>query len=120
MDELISRAGRTIVETCSRLMPSETAIIVTDKETEEIGETIWMFAERMAKKVSFHVLEDYAERPLTYLPEKLEKDIKDSNVTYYCAQSKPGELSRFRKPLVDLAISHGRDIHMPNIEDKIM
>lgn len=120
MDELISKAGKTIVETCSRLMSTETAVIVTDRETEDIGETVWMFAERIAKKVTFHILEDYAERPLTLLPEAIAADIKESDVIYYCAQSKPGELKNFRAPLVKLAITSGRDIHMPNIEEKIM
>ena len=120
MDELISKAGKTVVETCSRLMSTEKAVIVTDKETEDIGETVWMFAERIAEKVTFHVLEDYAERPLTFLPDKIAADIKESDVTYYCAQSKPGELKDFRSPLVKLAVAHGRDIHMPNIEERIM
>jgi leucyl aminopeptidase (aminopeptidase T) len=120
MDELISKAGKTIVETCSRLMPSETATVVTDRETGDIGETIWMFAEQIAEKVKFHVLEDYAERPLTFLPDEIEADIKKSDVIYFAAQSKPGELKDFRGPLVKLATSVGREIHMPNIEEKVM
>lgn len=120
MDEVISKAGKTIVETCSRLMPSETATIVTDKETLLIGNTIKAFAEKIAKKVAFHVVEEYAERPLTFLPEKIKNDVKESDVTYFAAQSKPGELKDFRRPLVDLATASGREIHMPNIEEKIM
>lgn len=120
MDEVLSKAGRTIVETCSRLMPSETATIVTDRETLLIGNTINAFAERTAKKATFHVLEDYAKRPLTFLPEKIKNDVKESDVTYFAAQSKPGELKDFRRPLVDLATASGREIHMPNIEEKIM
>jgi aminopeptidase len=120
MDELILKAGRTIVETCSRLMPSETAIIVTDRETLKIGETIKIFAEKIAKKVVVHILEDCGERPLTFLPEEIVKSIKEGDVTYYCAQSKPGELKDFRGPLVRLATTYGRDIHMPMMEDTIM
>ena len=120
MDNLIEKAGRTIVETCSRLMPSETAVIVTDRETLEIGETIRAFAEKIAKKVTLHVLEDYAERPLTFIPEEISEDVKQSEVMYYCARSKQGELQKFRSPLVKLAIASGRDIHMPGIEDRIM
>lgn len=120
MDEVLLKAGRTIVETCSRLMPSETAAIVTDRETLLIGNTVNTFAERTAKKVAFHVLEDYAERPLTFLPEKIKNDVKESDVTYFAAQSKSGELKDFRRPLVDLATASGREIHMPNIEEKIM
>jgi aminopeptidase len=120
MDEITAKAGRTIVETCSRLMPSETAVVITDKETITIGDTIKVFAEKISDEVSFHVLEDYAERPLKSIPEEIKKDVKKANVTYYCAQSKSGELKDFRSPLVKLAISVGREIHMPNIEEKIM
>lgn len=120
MDELFARAGKTIVDTCSRLMPSETAVIVTDRETREIGNVIRTFAEKIAQRVTFHILEDYGERPLTFFPWEIEKDIRESDVIFFCAQSKPGELKEFRGPLVKLATSSGRDIHMPNIETKIM
>lgn len=101
-------------------MSSETATVVTDKETLNIGATIKKFAGIVAKKVNFHILEDFAERPLTYIPKKLKKDIGHSDVTYYAAQSKPVELQKFRFPLIDLAKSSGREIHMPNIDEKIM
>ena len=120
MDKLFSKAGKNIVEVCSRLMPKEVATIVTDKETIKIGETVKKFADEIANKVNFHVLEDYGERPLTFLPKEIKKDIKTTDVTYLAVNSKPGELQNFRRPLVDLAIISGREIHMPNIDDAIM
>ncbi|MBU7013586.1 MAG: aminopeptidase [Theionarchaea archaeon] len=120
MDELVLKAGRTIVETCSRLMPSEKATIITDRETHVIGQTVERFAQEVATKVKVHILEDYAERPLTFLPEEIKEDIKTTDVTYFCAQAQPGELKDFRRPLINLAISVGRQIHMPGIDLKIM
>ena len=120
MDDKNSIAGKNIVENCSRLMPSETATIVTDKETIKIGELIKKFAENITKEINFHVLEDYAERPLKSIPKKIKSDAGKSDVLYLAVQSKPGELHRFRGPLVRLAISKGREIHMPNINDKII
>jgi len=120
MDDKNSIAGKNIVEICSRLMPSETATIVTDKETITIGELIKTFAENITQEINFHVLEDYAERPLISIPKKIKRDVGKSDVLYLAAQSKPGELHRFRGPLVRLAISKGREIHMPNINDKII
>lgn len=120
MDDKNSIAGKNIVEICSRIMPSETATIVTDKETINIGELIKRFAENITKEINFHVLEDYAERPLVSIPKKIKSDVGKSDVLYFAAQSKPGELHRFRGPLVRLAISKGREIHMPNINDKII
>ncbi|MEE9377528.1 MAG: aminopeptidase [Candidatus Lokiarchaeia archaeon] len=120
MDKLFSKAGKNIVEVCSRLMPKEVATIVTDKETIKIGETVKKFADEIANKVNFHVLEDYGERPLTFFPKEIKKDIKTTDVTYLAVNSKPGELQKFRGPLVLLAIISGREIHMPNIDDAIM
>ncbi|MFX0025283.1 MAG: aminopeptidase [Candidatus Hermodarchaeota archaeon] len=120
MDDKNSKAGKNIVETCSRLMPSETATIVTDKETINIGELIQKFAETITKEINFHVLEDYAERPLTSIPKKIKSDVGKSDVLYFAARSKPGELNRFRGPLIRLAISKGREIHMLDINDNII
>ena len=120
MDKLSLNAGKNIVEVCSRLMPNETATIVTDKETENIIKVIKKFANEITQKVNLHVIEDYGERPLTFLPKEIKKDIKASDVTYFAVDSKPGELQKFRAPLVMLATISGREIHMPNIDNAIM
>jgi len=120
MDKLSLKAGKNIVEVCSRLMPTETATIVTDNETAKIGEIIKKFAEEIAHKVNFHVIEDYGERPLNFLPKEIKKDVKASDVIYFAVNSKPGELQKFRGPLVMLATISGREIHMPNIDNSIM
>ena len=120
MDTEFLKAGRTIVETCSRLMPSETATIVTDIKTKQIGEVVKKYAENITKTVNFHILEDYEERPMTKIPQEIKKDVKKSDVTYLAVEGHPGELPKFRGPLVQLAITNGREIHMPNIDEKIM
>ena len=56
MENELSKAGSNIVNICSRLMPSETATIVTDKETLKIGEIINKFAGSVTKKVNFQML----------------------------------------------------------------
>jgi aminopeptidase len=120
MNELIERAGKMIVETCSQLKPNEKATIITDKETFEIGSMIRKYSEVISTKISFHIIEDYGKRPLDFIPKEIEKDVKNSDVTYYAAQSKQGELQKFRGPIVNLATLSGREIHMPNIDTTIM
>ncbi|MFW9951578.1 MAG: aminopeptidase, partial [Candidatus Thorarchaeota archaeon] len=77
-------------------------------------------AEVISNNINFHILEDYGERPLNFIPKQIKKDIENSNVTYYAAQSKQGELQKFRSPIVNLAVQSGREIHMPNIDTTIM
>jgi leucyl aminopeptidase (aminopeptidase T) len=120
MNNLMEQAGKNIVETCSRLLPREAAIIITDKETEPIGETIRSCAEKITTSISLEVIEDHSSRPITFFPEEMADCIKKSNVIYYAAQSYPGELKHFRHPLIKLATSVGREIHMPNISPRIM
>ena len=120
MEEFIEQAGNTIVNVCSQLKKNELATILTDRDTIKIGLIIKKYSEEISKKVNFHVLEDYGERPLSHIPENIKKNVKKSDVTYYVAQSKPGELQNFRGPLVGLAIRSGREIHMPNINDEII
>lgn len=120
MEELFKNAGKNIVETCSKLLPNEQATIITDNETLKIGSVIREFAEKITSKVKFHVLEQYEQRPLNNIPKVLKGDVKKSDVTYYAAQAKPGELQKFRGPLILLAKNSGREIHMPNINNKIM
>lgn len=120
MEKTFEQAGRTIVETCSQLLYNEKATIITDRETIKIGTIIRKFAEEITPKVNFHILEEYDQRPLNHIPKEIKDDVKRSDVTYYAAQAKQGELQKFRGPLVEQAIISGREIHMPNINSKIM
>ena len=120
MDDLFLKAGRNIVETCSRLMPTETATIITDKETLKIGELVKLLADKITEKVNFHIIEDYSERPITFVPNRMKKDVEGSDVTYFAATGKAGELPKFRGPLTNLAVTHGREIHMVNIDETLM
>ena len=120
MDDLFLKAGRNIVETCSRLMPTETATIITGKETLKIGEIIKLLADKITENVNFHIIEDYAERPITFVPNKMKKDVKGSDVTYFAATGEVGELPKFRGPITELAKTHGREIHMVNIDETLM
>ena len=70
MDKLSLNAGKNIVDVCSRLMSNETATIVTDKETVNTIKVIKKFANEITQKVNLHVIEDYGERPLTFLPKE--------------------------------------------------
>lgn len=120
MNNLIENAGKTIVEICSQLKSYEKVTIITDKETAHIGAIIEKYAESITNQVYYHIIEDYGNRPLDFVPKEIKKDIRKSSITYYAATSKKGELQNFRGPLIGLATMSGREIHMPNINTKIM
>lgn len=118
MTNLLDRAGKTIVETCSQLKPKEIVSIITDQDTIEIGMLIKKHASEISPNISFHVLEEYGERPLTTLPKEIKVDLKKSDVTYYAIQPKKSEY--FVGKLIMLATRKGREIHMPSIDETIL
>jgi leucyl aminopeptidase (aminopeptidase T) len=65
------------------------------------------------------VLEDYVERPAKEPPKQVFDLIPWANVTYYAAESKPGELA-IRAPFIRTAIKHARHGHMPGITKELM
>jgi len=98
----------------------EHVLVVTDRETLEVGKAIYNAAEKVAKgNVKLLKLEDYVERPAKELPKQILDLIPWANVTYYAAESRPGELS-IRQPFIRTAIKYARHGHMPGITKELM
>ena len=98
----------------------EHVLILTDRETLEVGEAISEAAQRASKEsVKVFVLEDYTERPAKELPREIIESLPWANVTFYAARSKPGELA-VRGPFIRTAIKYARHAHMPSITKELM
>jgi len=108
------------VEVCMAVRKGEHILIVTDRETLNVGRAISDAAEKISKgNVKLFVLEDYSERPAKELPKRILDTIPWANVTYYAAASKPGELA-IRGPFIRTAIKYARHAHMPSITVELM
>ena len=98
----------------------EHVLVLTDRNTFEVGKAISDAAERVSEgNVKLLVLEDYVERPAKEPPKQIFDLIPWANVTYYAAESKPGELA-IRGPFIRTAIKHARHGHMPGITQELM
>jgi leucyl aminopeptidase (aminopeptidase T) len=98
----------------------EHVLVVSDRETLEVGKSISEAAESISRgNVKIFVLEDYAERPTEELPKEIFEAIPWANVTFYAAQSKPGELA-MRTLFIRTAIKYARHAHMPSITKELM
>ncbi len=85
-----------------------------------MGKAISDAAERVSEgNVKLLVLEDYVERPAKEPPKQIFDLIPWANVTYYAAESKPGELA-IRGPFIRTAIKYARHGHMPGITKELM
>jgi aminopeptidase len=116
----LREGARTAVEVCMSVKRGEHVLILTDRPTLEVGAAIRDAAERVSKgNVRFLVLEDFVERPAKELPKQILDLIPSANVTYYAAESKPGELS-IRGPFIRTAVKYARHGHMPGITKELM
>jgi len=98
----------------------EHVLILTDRDTRGIADAIMNAAEKVSEeKVMLFVLEDYAQRPVRELPKQILEALPKADVTFYAAQSMPGELA-IRGPFIRAATKHARHGHMPGITQELM
>jgi len=98
----------------------EHVLILTDRETIEVGEAIRDAAEEASgSNVKLLIMEDYTDRPARELPKPVLGMIPWADVTFYAARSKPGELA-IREPFIRTAVRYARHAHMPNITRELM
>jgi len=118
--EKIEFGARQAVKTCMNILSTDNVIIVTDKETKPISDYLEDECKKITKNVKSFVLENFGERPLTFLPKKIEEAIKQSTAVFYTAQSKHGEKVSLRMPIIRLGTIKGRQAHMPGITKELM
>ena len=117
--ELIPGA-RNALRICLRLKPEERITIITDEETRDIAAALQAEVEELGGEHSVFLLENYATRPLTGMPQVILDDLAQSQVSIFCAQSQRGELIA-RMQMSDVVNKHRiRHGHMVNISRQIM
>jgi len=103
------------------VQPREKVVIVTDRAELDVGSSLRRSAEEVtgASNVTLFVLEDVTQRPFTKLPEVLTDSVPKADVTFWAAQSLPGELV-VRREFLSLAKKYARQGHMPNVTSEVM
>ena len=116
----LAEGARNAVEVCMSVKKGEHILVLTDRETLDVGEAIKDAAEKVSKgNARLFILEDYTQRPADKLPKEVLESIPWANVTFYAAESKPGELA-IRGPFIRTAIAYARHGHMPGITRELM
>ena len=116
----LSDGARNAVEVCMAVRKGEHVLVLTDRATLEVGEALSNAAEKVSKgNVKLFLLEDYTQRPAKQLPTEIVESIPWANITYYAAESKPGELA-IRGPFIRTAIKYARHGHMPGVTKELM
>jgi len=117
----IEQGVKQAVENCLRVEAGESAVIITDKETIEIGSALKTAIKDITGEIQFFVMEDFGERPIDF-PQAIGDAIKTADVSVYAAQGAKGELQTFRMQMLKAieANSKLRHAHMIGITPQIM
>lgn len=117
--ELIPGA-RNAIRDCLRLKPEERITIITDEVTQEIAAALQSEVEQVGSEHAVFVLENYAPRPLTGMPQIILDDLATSQVSIFCAQTQRGELGSRIEMTAVVNKYRMRHAHMVNISRQIM
>ena len=120
IDADLMPGAHNAIEVCLRVRPDERVTIITDQATREIAAALQAEVEEVGAGHSVFVLENHASRPLTAMPQIILDDLAQSQVSIFCAETQPGELTS-RMQLSDVVNKRRiRHAHMVNITPQIM
>jgi len=120
IDADLMPGAHNAIEVCLRVQPDERVTIITDQATREIAAALQAEVEEVGAEHSVFVLENYAPRPLTAMPQIILDDLAQSQVSIFAARPQPGELGS-RMQVSDVVNKRRiRHAHMVNITPQIM
>ena len=125
MSQKLIQGAKAAITQCLNVTAQDRVVIVTDKKTQEVASALQAEVQKITPNVKTLIIEDYVQRPAKELSQKLVDDITifKPTVSIYAAEGQPGELSVFRRPLVDDVLYNGlgcRHAHMINITKQLM
>jgi len=108
------------IQTCLRTDPGEKVTLITDRATVTIAASLAHELEAKGCSWNAFLIEDYAERPLTHMPEVILADMETSDVSIFAVQVQRTELHS-RMQMTDVVNRrHMKHAHMVNITPQIM
>jgi aminopeptidase len=115
------QGAHNAVEKCMGVKSQDKVLIITDKNQEKVGDSLRKAALEVVREanVKLLMLEDFATRPVTKLPNQIEIEIPWATVTFWAATSMEGELET-RSAFIRKATKYARHGHMPNITAQLM
>ncbi len=117
----IAEGVRQAVENCLKVKPGDRVVIITDKETMDIGSALRAGVEKFTGDIQLFVMEDFGQRPIRF-PQEIADTLKAASVSIYAAQGAKGELATFRQPMLKTIDANPklRHAHMIGITPEIM
>ena len=119
-DPEFAAGARNALNVCLRVQHEEKVCVITDQATAEIAAAILDQLDTVGAPYQVWVLEDWAERPLTRLPQEILNDLEQSQVSIFAVQAQANEL-KSRMQMTEVVNRRKiRHAHMVNINRQIM
>ncbi|NLH40648.1 MAG: aminopeptidase [Planctomycetes bacterium] len=118
----IAEGVRQAIDNCLKVKKNDKLVVITDKETLEIGSALRTAAEKRAETAArFFIMEDFGVRPVPF-PDVIQEALLTADVSIYAAQGAKGELQTFRRPMLGAIDANPRlrHAHMIGITPQIM
>jgi leucyl aminopeptidase (aminopeptidase T) len=120
VDEELVQGAYNAVHVCLGVKPDEKVTIITDERTQEIAAALSQEVARVGAPCTTFLLEEFAPRPHTDMPQPILDELASSRVSIYAAWGQTGEL-RTRMQLTRVITERRiRHAHMININRQIM
>lgn len=116
----LEKGAKTAVITCMGVEEGDKVVIVSDRNSQEIGKELRKVALDITPHVRFFNLDLYGERPIQKYPDAIEEATKEADVTFWTCWSYEGELETIRRPFISDALVGGRHAHMVNITKEVV
>lgn len=119
-DPELTPGAHNAIYTCLRIEPTEKVTLITDVASEEIAAALASELDGKGCEWNAFRLEDYADRPLSGMPDEVLADMETSSVSIFAVVAQQGEL-KSRMQMTDVVNRRKmRHAHMVNIEKRIM
>src|SRR5437879_12358212 len=86
IDAELAPGAHNAVSVCLQLTPEERVTIITDEATRDIAAALRAEVEAIGSEHSVFILENYASRPLTAMPQRFLDDLAQSQAPILHAQ----------------------------------
>ena len=116
----LAPGARNAIRTCLRVAPEELVVIVSDRETLPVAESLAAEVRDVGAPLEMYVLEDYGGRPMLDLPAPVREAFERADVSIYAAQPQPGELASRREMTAIVNRRRIRHAHMVYMTPRIM
>lgn len=119
-DPELSEGARNAIRVCLSVKADERVVILTDRESAEIGAALAAECDGVALATECFVIEEFGSRPMLALPDAVAEGFERAHVSIFAAKAYPGELSMRRQMTGIVNRRRIRHAHMVGITPRIM